>query len=883
MLLTEVVLSGNHARYSRGRVQCVTSSLLLLAITLITTSCGLVSAAPANGGQSLALSGTLPDGSVNQSYNAVLSVGGGASPYHFAIGSGVLPPGLTLNPSTGSFTGTPSTQGSYTFQVVVTDSPHPDQGTQSYAVTIGGGSGGGVKVSVAPASVTVVSGGTQQFTATVTGTSDTAVTWSASTGSINANGLYTAPTVKTPTSATITATSQADPSQSSSAAVTVNPNQGQSLQITTSGLPPGQQGVNYSASFAATGGTQPYSWSISAGTIPPGLTLNTNGDLAGVPTTTGTFNFTVTVTDAAKLTATGNFGVNIAGGSGYDGPAQLPLVMVASSMADSPAPGSVISVKSGGDFQSALNTVQCGQTIQLQAGATFTGSFTLPAKGCNNQNWIVIRTSSPDSALPAEGQRLTPCYAGVSSLPGRPAYPCQNPTNVLAKVQNGGIGPVVLADGANFYRFVGLEITRPTGAKYSAILMSLAGTADHIIVDRSWLHGQAQDETRNGFSMAGGTYIAVIDSYLNDFHCISGAGSCTDAHAVSGGVTQTQDGPYLIQNNFLEASGEEVMFGGGAATLTPTDITIIGNHFWKPMEWMKGNSPFVGGPDGHPFIVKNHLELKNAVRVLIDSNLMENCWGGFTQNGHAILLTPKNQHTKAGKNVCPNCQVTDVTIRYVQISHAGGGIVMATAISTGGHGYPGGEALAGARFSIHDVVMDDLSKKYVGGGAAWELANGWSKNPLNTVTINHITAFPDPDSHMMLVGNDVANPPMYGLVFTNNLMVTGKYPIWDAYGGGKISCAQGGVPVTSIDNCFTTNTFQTNGLIASPPHDPPSKWPANNYFPATPPDVQFTNYNNGNGGNYQLLPGSPYKNAGTDGKDLGADIVGLNAALAGVQ
>src|ERR1022692_2264866 len=165
-----VVFSGNRARYSRGRVQCVTSSLLLLAITLITTSCGTVSAAPATGGQSLALSGTLPGGSVNQSYNAVLSVSGGASPYHFAIGSGVLPPGLTLNPSTGSFTGTPSTPGGYTFQVVVTDSPHPDQGTQSYAVTIGGGSGGGVKVSVAPASVMVVSGGIQQFTATVTGT-----------------------------------------------------------------------------------------------------------------------------------------------------------------------------------------------------------------------------------------------------------------------------------------------------------------------------------------------------------------------------------------------------------------------------------------------------------------------------------------------------------------------------------------------------------------------------------------------------------------------------------------------------------------------------------------------------------------------------------------
>ncbi len=61
--------------------------------------------------------------------------------------------------------------------------------------------------------------------------------------------------------------------------------------------------------------------------------------------------------------------------------------------------------------------------------------------------------------------------------------------------------------------------------------------------------------------------MAVIDSYFNDFHCISKSGSCTDSHAVSGGVTTTQDGPYLIQNNFLEAAGEAVMMGGGARNL----------------------------------------------------------------------------------------------------------------------------------------------------------------------------------------------------------------------------------------------------------------------------------------------------------------------------
>lgn len=881
MAVSQFALFGDCRKFShRQHIERVVSLLLVLMVTLIAVSCGTnAQGSNNNSPQALTLSASLPGGSVSQTYNAVLSVNGGSNPYQFSVASGTLPPGLTLNPTTGSFTGQPTTVGLYSFQIMVKDSPRPDQGTKSYLVQV---STAGVSVSVTPTSATISSSGTQQFMATVTGTSNTAVTWAASAGSVNTNGLYTAPVVQSTTQATVTATSQADTTKSASTAITINPAGGQSLQITTGGLPQGQQGQTYSADFSASGGTQPYSW-ISSGTLPSGVSFNTNGDLSGTPTATGTFNFSVTVTDAANHTASGNFGVIVTTSNGYDGPAQLPLVTVPATMADSPAPGAVISVKSGGDFQSALNNAQCGQTIQLQAGATFSGPFNLAAKGCNDQNWIVIRTSASDSSLPADGQRVTPCYAGVSSLQGRPSYNCQNPTNVLAKVQmaNGGNGPFNIADGANFYRFVGLEITRPTGVKGSAVLISLVGTADHIIVDRSWLHGQAQDETRDGFSMAGGTNIAVVNSYFNDFHCIASTGSCTDSHAVSGGVTTTQDGPYLIQNNFLEASGEAVMMGGGAATLTPTDITIIGNHFFKPWQWMKGNTPFVGGPDGNPFVVKNHLELKNAIRVLVEANLMEDSWGGFTQKGHGILLTPKNQHTKTGANVCPLCQVTDVTVRYTQISHAGGGIVIATVLSGDGEG--GAPALAGTRFSIHDVVMDDLNKKYLGGGDGFMIANNWPKNPINTITINHTTVFPDVESHAMSVGNVAGDAAMYGFVFTNNLTMTGRYPVWDVFGGGQNSCSSGDVPITSIQNCFTTSTFQTNGLIASPPHFPPSKWPANNLFPATAEDVQFVNYNNGNGGDYQLLNTSPYKNAGSDGKDLGADIVGLQAALAGVE
>ena len=566
-------------------------------------------------------------------------------------------------------------------------------------------------------------------------------------------------------------------------------------------------------------------------------------------------------------------------GGAFDGPAELPRVSVASAMADTPAAGSIVTVAAGGDLQAGLDKAHCGDTVELEAGAVFLGRFYLRAKNCDSGHWIVVRTSAVDGLLPGEGQRMTPCYGGVASLPGRPDYNCANPQNVLARIENNTMspGPLVMSKGANHYRLVGLEVTRSAGMNNTSALVSPdpKSAVAYVVVDRCWFHGTVHDETRTGISLRGATNFAVVDSYFSDFHCTQG-GACTDAHAVSGGIGDHQDGPFKISGNFLEASGEAIMFGGGEGTLTPADIEIRRNHFFKPWSWMPGNPNFVGGDKGRPFVTKNHMELKNATRVLIEANLMENNWGGFTQSGYAVLLTPKNQHA-GHRNVCPRCQVTDVTIRYSRISHAGGGIVLATSISGSGKG--GGHALAGARWSIHDLVIDDISKSYVGGGNLFLIENGWPKNPLNTVTINHVTGFPDDIAHLALFGDKRKNPAMYGLVFTNNIVTTARYPLWSA-GGGRSSCAAIGTPAQKVRKCFTTYTFKNNALIGTPDAFPPSSWPAGNFFPADAKSAGIVDFNNGD---YQLQPGSRYAKAGSDGKDLGADIDGLNAALDGVE
>jgi len=561
--------------------------------------------------------------------------------------------------------------------------------------------------------------------------------------------------------------------------------------------------------------------------------------------------------------------------STFDGPAELPRVYIQSTLANTPAPGKTWTVSTASALQSAVTASACGDTIKLQAGATFAGYFSFPKKNCDDQHWIIVRTSAPDSALPLEGTRMTPCYAGVASLPGRPAFHCTSTANVLAKLiltQPFGSGPVRLMPGANHYRFIGLEITRAANAVLisSLVFPNPGSSADHIILDRVWAHGTVHDDTTRAVYLSGLSYVAVVDSYLNDFHCEDKTGQCSDAQAISGGLGNTQDGPFKILNNFLESSGENVYFGGGGATQTPVDIEIRHNHLFKPLTWKPGQSGIVLGNHGHPFIVKNHFELKNGKRVLFEGNLAENVWGGFSQTGFTLLLTPKNQNTPKG-SVCPLCQVTDVTVRFSKFSHMGSGFQLAN-VQTQIGGYP----LDGERYSIHDVILEDIDEvTYSGQGQVAQISSSSGGPLLNNVHIEHITAFP---AHMLFdIGGYTQK--MSNFLFANSIVTTGYSPIWST--GGTTNCAFFDVPLTTLTSCFSSYTFSSNALVAVSSKFPPSVWPKGNTFLPNIAAVGFVNFNNGNGGDYHLTPTSPLKNRGSDGKDLGADVNAVDAATAG--
>ncbi len=553
-----------------------------------------------------------------------------------------------------------------------------------------------------------------------------------------------------------------------------------------------------------------------------------------------------------------------------DGPAQLPTACYYTGIDGTPSPGKQIRVSAKSDFTAALGEAKCGETLLLAAGSSYEVRD-LPSKKCDNQHYITVRTDTPDSKLPPEGTRISPAWAGIAQLPGRPpfAQPAGGAAKLLATLVVRRPSGAIVGD---HYRFIGIEWTSDPTANIGR-LVSTEG-ADHVIFDRNWFHPAEGTEVGKGVGMVQGTrVIAVINSYLSGFNCIARSGKCTDAAAVGGGNGNDPTGTFKVFNNFLEASGENVIFGGSGATVNPTDMEIRRNHLFKPMTWKEGEPGYTAAPTGDPYIVKNSFELKNAQRVLFEGNLLENSWGGFSQTGFSIVLSPKNQN-----NRCPKCMVTDVTIRYNRIRNVGGVFEIQNGLSKAG-----GESAGGERYSIHDVFADNVhGQDFKGHGAFLTVLS--NTPPLHDVWFDHVTAFvPGPIMTVRSVGK-IDNFRM-----TNSVFSTGdRRPGIASAGGGPGSCAasaQNKGADLVLQACFSNYKFDKNIVIGGR-----GSWPSGTLTPSEG-SAGIRDLKDGISRNPRLCRDkgtgcakvSPGAGAASDGKDLGVDVDALEAAIEGVE
>ncbi|HEX2714632.1 MAG TPA: hypothetical protein VHM88_20760, partial [Candidatus Acidoferrales bacterium] len=439
-----------------------------------------------------------------------------------------------------------------------------------------------------------------------------------------------------------------------------------------------------------------------------------------------------------------------------------------------PSAGRTIAVHAGGNFQAALNAAQAGDVITLEAGATFRGPFTLRDKP--GSGWITIRTGAPDGNLPPPGTQIDPSYA-----------------NVMPKLVAGSGSVIMTARGAHHYRFIGIEI-RPSEGVFLYNLVGLGSDEwsvdqlpHHIIFDRCYLHGDPKNGTRRGIAM-NSRYTAVIDSYLSDFKEVG-----ADSQAIAGwnGL-----GPFKIVNNYLEAAGENILFGGAdpwIPNLVPSDIEIRGNHFFKPLSWKRDEPDYAGTP----WSVKNLFELKNARRVLVDGNVFEQNWV-HAQNGFAILFTVRNQNGGA-----PWSAVEDVTFTNNIVRHT------ASAINLPGRddNYPSEQT---KRILIKNNLFEDVGgPRWGGGGRLFQVLYGTAN-----VVIEHNTAFQTGPIIMS------EGPPNAGFVFRYNITPHNTYGIIGASTGT-------GNP--TLERYFPRAIVTKNVIIGGDG----LRYPPGNFFPAS--------------------------------------------------
>jgi hypothetical protein len=246
-------------------------------------------------------SSTLASGTEGSAYSQSLHASGGTPAYTWSITSGSLPAGLTLAGGSGVISGTPTATGTFSFTVTVSDSSSPVQ-TKSVATSI----------TIAPTLLAITSStpaaGTEgaAYSLTLHASGGTpAYTWSISSGSLPAgltlaasNGLISGtPTTSGTFTFTATVSDSSNPTQTRSTPMSIAI-AATLLTITSSALPSGTDGTAYSQTLHASGGTPQYTWSVTSGSLPAGLTLaSTTGTISGTPTASGVSTFTVTVSD----------------------------------------------------------------------------------------------------------------------------------------------------------------------------------------------------------------------------------------------------------------------------------------------------------------------------------------------------------------------------------------------------------------------------------------------------------------------------------------------------------------------------------------------------------------------------------------------------------
>jgi hypothetical protein len=401
-----------------------------------------------------------------------------------------------------------------------------------------------------------------------------------------------------------------------------------------------------------------------------------------------------------------------------------------------------------------------------------------------------------------------------AAVPERRITPADAP--LLPTIRSGSGAPAIVGYGATNWVLTGLRFEPTTDGANNLIALQ---DADNVTLDRIlFVAPEALGQRRA--VMGNGTRITLRRSHIAGVW----AQTLQDSQAF---CAWDGAGPYTITDNYLEAASENIMFGGAgskAPDRVPADILVQGNHFSKRLEWK-----------GKARAVKNLFELKSAKRVIIRDNLFENNWTD-AQAGTAILFTVRNDDGTAPWSVIEDVLFENNVIRATEGIFAIGGY---------DNYLPSGRT---TRITIRNNLAIGTGVFLVAGGEA------------GTVVIDNNTV-DQASNFAILFGGDVwvagASAPRRGqyaiesLTVTNTLANHSDYGVW-----GEGATALGGPSLTHTTRSLTW----TNNVLAGNEY---YWYPNLTWYPSmTEHRAQFNS-------DYTLVSNSWYRNAGTQGQDLG--------------
>jgi hypothetical protein len=604
-------------------------------------------------------------------------------------------------------------------------------------------------------------------------------------------------------------------------------------------------------------------------------------------------------------------------------------------LAGVPAAGAAtIAVPAGGDLQAALNAAQPGDVITLTAGATYAGNFVLPNKGAIH-DYITVRSAAPDAELPRPGVRMTPAYAALL-----PKIKSTNNMSALRTATAANHWKLLFLEFEANVNGYGDIIALGAGDSSQTQLSQVPYA---LVVDRVYVHGDPVLGQKRGISLHSSD-TTVINSYISECKAIGQDSQAISGFNGPGNYLIENNYLEGATENFLLGGSDPTISGlvttnvtfrrnhlrkplswrdpimatpaGVAATATPGGGTLAaGTYFYKviaraaagqtnkasskqsaevsatiaagttggvTISWTpvagaddyivygratgaqtinwKTTAPYftdtgaagsAGGPPsgGTKWSVKNIFELKNAQDVLVEGNVFENLWMA-DQPGYPIVFTPRNQGGGASWVV-----VQRVRFQHNLIRHTAGGVNVL-----------GTDNVAPSQRTndivIRHNVFDDMTSATWGSGSRpFMLGDG-----PDAVKIDHNTVNTTDSTIVWFYGGTATAPTLIPqFEYTNNMSAHNSYGIF----GSSFSS---GLPST---NAYAPDAIIKGNVLAG---GNASKYPAGNFLPTVAAwQGHFANFT---AGDYHLIASSTYRNAGTDGVDLGADVAAVDAQAA---